>query len=72
MSFLMRTFQSSLTNIKSNKQICVASVGSITIALSILGLFLFIFVNLNSLLSAWDKRVQLVVYLKDGKDRRKK
>jgi len=44
----------------------VASVGSITIALSILGLFLFIFINLNSLLSAWDKRVQLVVYLKDG------
>ncbi len=44
----------------------MASVGSITIALSILGLFLFIFINLNSLLSAWDKRVQLVVYLKDG------
>jgi len=66
MNFLIRTFQSSITNIKSNKQICVASVGSITIALSILGLFLFIFVNLNSLLSAWDKRVQLVVYLEDG------
>jgi len=65
-NFLMRAFRSSLANIKSNKQICAASVGSITIALSIMGLFLFIFINLNSLLSAWDQRVQLVVYLNDG------
>lgn len=62
----MRAFQSSITNIKSNKQICAASVGSITIALSIMGLFLFIFINLNSLLLTWDQRVQLVVYLNDG------
>ena len=42
------------------------SVSTIVIAFSILGIFFLAFVNLNSLLSTWDKQVQLIVYLDDG------
>ena len=61
----MNTLKTTLTNIKSNKQLFFASVGTITIALSILGLFLFVYINLNSVLSFWNDQVQLIVYLDD-------
>lgn len=61
----MRTLKATITNIKSNKQLFFASVGTITIALSILGLFLFVYINLNSVLSFWNDQVQLIVYLED-------
>ncbi len=54
-----------IANIRSNRQVCLASIGSIAVALSFPGLFLFIFVNLNSFLSNWNREVQLMVYLKD-------
>ncbi len=62
---MMKILSTTLSNIKSNKQLFLASVGTITIALSILGLFLFVYVNLNSVLSFWNDQVQLVVYLED-------
>lgn len=65
MSFLLRSLRTALSNLKSNKQICMASIGSITIALSIFGLFIFIYVNLNSILTSWSNQVQLIVYLED-------
>lgn len=43
----------------------LASVGTISIALSILGLFLFVYINLNSVLSFWNDQVQMIVYLED-------
>jgi cell division transport system permease protein len=61
----MNTLKTTLANIKSNKQLFFASVGTITIALSILGLFLFVYINLNSVLSFWNDQVQLIVYLDD-------
>ncbi len=61
----MKTFKATITNIQSNKQLFFASVGTITIALSILGLFLFVYINLNSVLSFWNDQVQLIVYLED-------
>lgn len=54
-----------IANIRSNRQVCFASIGSIAVALSFPGIFLFIFVNLNSFLSNWNREVQLMVYLKD-------
>ena len=42
------------------------SVATITIAFTIQGFFFLVFVNLNTLLSTWDKQVQLIVYLDDG------
>ena len=61
-----------LSNIKSNLQVFLVSVATITVAFSILGLFLVIFVNLNSFLNTWSKQVQLIVYLEDDitKDQR--
>ncbi len=53
------------SNIKSNLQVFLVSVATITVAFSILGLFLVIFVNLNSFLTTWSEKVQLVVYLED-------
>lgn len=61
----MNIFKTTLSNIKSNKQLFFASVGTITTALSILGLFLFVYINLNSVLSFWNDQVQLIVYLDD-------
>ncbi len=61
----MRILKTTLINIKSNKQLFFASVGTITTALSILGLFLFVYINLNSVLSFWNDQVQLIVYLDD-------
>ncbi len=61
----MNILKATLINIKSNKQLFFASVGTITTALSILGLFLFVYVNLNSVLSFWNDQVQLIVYLDD-------
>ena len=59
------TLSSTLSNIKSNLQVFLVSVATITVAFSILGLFLVIFVNLNSFLTTWSKHVQLIVYLED-------
>ena len=61
----MRILKTTFNNIKSNKQLFFASVGTITTALSILGLFLFVYINLNSVLSFWNDQVQLIVYLDD-------
>jgi len=61
----MNIIKTTLINIKSNKQLFFASVGTITTALSILGLFLFVYINLNSVLSFWNDQVQLIVYLDD-------
>ena len=54
-----------MANIRSNRQVCLASIGSIAVALSFPGIFLFIYLNLNSFLSDWNREVQLMVYLKD-------
>ncbi len=61
----MRILKTTFINIKSNKQLFFASVGTIATALSILGLFLFVYINLNSVLSFWNDQVQLIVYLDD-------
>lgn len=61
----MKILKTTYSNIQSNKQLFLASVGTITIALSILGLFLFVYINLNSVLSFWNDQVQMIVYLDD-------
>ena len=38
-------------------------------ALSIFGLFLFVFVNLSSFFTSWSSSVQLIVYLEDGMEK---
>ena len=65
----MQTFinglRTTISNILNNKQTFLLSVATITIAISILGLFLMLYFNLNGFLSTWNRQVQLIVYLND-------
>jgi cell division transport system permease protein len=61
----MRVIKTTISNIRSNRQVFWVSIGTITIVFAIIGLFLVIFVNLNSFLKTWNEQVQLIVYLDD-------
>ena len=63
--FSFNIVKSTLSNIKSNKQLFLLSVATNFIAFTVLGLFFLLFVNLNMLFSSWDKHIQLIVYLDD-------
>ncbi|MBC8283215.1 MAG: hypothetical protein H8E32_05320 [Nitrospinae bacterium] len=65
METLFSGFRTTLSNILKNKQTFLLSVATITISISILGLFLMLFFNLNGFLSKWNDQVQLIVYLND-------
>jgi cell division transport system permease protein len=65
MQILISGFRTTLSNILNNKQTFLLSVATIAIAITILGLFLLLFFNLNGLLSSWNRQVQLIVYLDD-------
>ena len=65
MQTLITGFRTTLSNILNNKQTFLLSVATITIAISILGLFLMLFFNLNGVLASWNRQVQLIVYLDD-------
>ena len=58
-------FQATIVNVRSNIQTFMISVITIAISICILGLFLIIFLNLNSFFASWNQQVQLIVYLKD-------
>lgn len=51
-----------LTNIRQNVFVNVVTIGTITLALLIVSLFLLIFVNLESAAESWSERVQVTVY----------
>jgi len=60
---LFHLISTTIYNIKTNRQLFSMSVATISIAFTVLGLFFLLFVNLSSLLSTWDKHVQLIVFL---------
>ena len=51
-----------LTNIRQNVFVNVVTIGTITLALLIVSLFMLIFVNLESAAESWSERVQVTVY----------
>ena len=63
--FIIKTINTTISNIKINKQLFLLSVATNFIAFFVLGLFFLLFVNLNVFFSTWDKHVQLIVYLND-------
>ncbi len=63
--FALTHIQTTYKNLRSNRQVCLVTIATISIAFSILGLFLIIFVNLNAFLLTWSKEVQLIIYLAD-------
>ncbi len=62
---MMNSVATTVSNVKSNRQVFLVSITTITIAFSILSLFLVLFVNLNTFLTTWNQQVQLIVYLED-------
>jgi len=65
MQILISGFRTTLSNILNNKQTFILSVATISIAISIFGVFLLLFFNLNGLLTTWNRQVQLIAYLDD-------
>ncbi|KAB0665850.1 ABC transporter permease [Oryzomonas japonica] len=55
-------FTRALTNIRQNVFVNVVTVGTITLALLIVSLFLLVFVNLENAAENWSERVQVTVY----------
>lgn len=51
-----------VTNIRQNVFVNVVTIGTITLALLIVSLFLLVFVNLESAADSWSERVQVTVY----------
>ncbi|MBI5485506.1 MAG: ABC transporter permease [Deltaproteobacteria bacterium] len=51
-----------LTNIRQNIFVSVVTIGTITLALLIVSLFLLVFVNLENAAENWSERVQVTVY----------
>lgn len=51
-----------VANIRQNVFVNVVTIGTITLALLILSLFLLVFVNLEGLADNWSKRVQVTAY----------
>jgi cell division transport system permease protein len=64
-SSVFNQIKTGIGNLLSNKQVGMVTIATMTVAFSILGLFLVVFVNLDSLLTHWSRQVQLVVYLQD-------
>ena len=64
--FIIKTINTTFSNIKSNKQLFLLSVVTNFIAFFVLGLFSLLFVNLNVFFSSWNNHVQLIVYLEDN------
>jgi cell division transport system permease protein len=55
-------FSRALTNIRQNVFVNVVTIGTITLALLIVSLFLLVFVNLENAANNWSERVQVTVY----------
>jgi cell division transport system permease protein len=51
-----------VTNIKQNVFVNLVTIGTITLALLIVSLFLLVFVNLENAADTWSERVQVTVY----------
>lgn len=57
-----------LRNIGRNKLLTLTAIFTISISMTIFGIFLILFLNLNILHQNWAERVQITVYLKEGAD----
>lgn len=67
-------FKNASINIVSHRIIHAISIGTISISLLLLSLFMLLFINLDNWILAWGKSLSMSIYLEDGieKDIRKK
>ena len=59
-------FKQAVLNIINNRFIQIVSMGTITISIILLGLFLLLSVNINTWVQAWGDSLSMSVYLDDG------
>ena len=52
--------------IRQNTVINLMAVGTITLSFLIFSVFFLVYQNLNSFLSVWEKRIQIIAYIDDG------
>ncbi len=57
-------------NIKQSPYLCAAAVGTVAVALTLLGFFAIIVVNVQSMTKDWSREVQVVAYLDNVPDER--
>jgi cell division transport system permease protein len=57
-----------LTSMSRNRAVSALSIGTIAVALTLLGAFLYFSANLSGQLARWSSEVQVQVYLLDGLD----
>jgi cell division transport system permease protein len=57
-----------LTSMSRNRAVSALSIGTIAVALTLLGAFLYFSTNLSAQLDRWSSEVQVQVYLLDGLD----
>lgn len=62
----LKAFTEAAANIRDNKETSLIAIFTISVAITILGLFLLVYFNLDNLLRGWSEKLQLVVYLQDG------
>jgi cell division transport system permease protein len=60
-----------LRNIGRNKLLTLTAIFTISVSMTILGIFLILFLNLNQLHQSWSERVQITLYLKDDAEENK-
>lgn len=59
-------FHETLQSIKSNRISNIIAIMTISIALSIFGLFFILLINFNSIIDSFEERLNVVLYLNDG------
>lgn len=65
-------FKYALENISNNRVIHLISMGTISIALLLLGAFILVFVNINNWMTEWGQSLSMSVYIVDGVDGERK
>jgi len=61
-------FKYALENISNNRLVHLISIGTISIALLLLGAFILFFVNVNNWMVEWGQSLSMSVYIMDGVD----
>lgn len=66
MRFIIYTIKEALEGIKANKEAYMLTIGITAISMTILGIFLIVFFNLQGMVNKWRENFQIVVYLNDS------
>ncbi len=64
--FIINVVITTWGNIRTNKQVFFVSIATISVAFSILGLFISFYVSLNGILEKLDDQVRVIIYLEDS------